>query len=126
MSYLVWGQRKDPVRLLQRRIFLVILLLLVAVSVRGVWGVYQKEQDSRKLRHEAELQLASLKAREASLRADISELKSDRGMEEVLRKDYELAKDGEGLIVIVEPKESAPPTDARTMEWLHKAFPWWY
>ena len=112
-------------RLLRQRIFLVILLLLVVVSVRGVWGVYKKERGSRELRHEAELKLADLKAREASLRADISELKSDRGMEEVLRKDYELAKDGEGLIVIVEPKESAPSEDSRSTKWLHRAFPWW-
>lgn len=121
----LFSQRHDPVRLLQRRIFLVILLLLVAVAVRGVWGVYQKEQESRQLRQEAELQLADLKAREASLRADISELKSDRGMEAVLRQEYELAREGEGLIVIVEPNTPSPEPESRTRQWLHKAFPWW-
>ena len=118
-------QRMDPVRLLQRRIFLVILLVLVAVAVRGVWGVYKKERESRELRHEAELQLADLKAREASLRADISELKSDRGMEAVLRQEYELAREGEKLIVIVEPPITPSVPESRTRKWFHNAFPWW-
>ncbi|TSC86431.1 MAG: hypothetical protein G01um10148_417 [Parcubacteria group bacterium Gr01-1014_8] len=119
-------ERKDPVRLLRRRLLIVCLLLLIAVTVRGVWGVYKKEHESRVLRDEAEIQLADLRAREASLRGDISKLKSDRGMEEVLREEYELAKHGEGLIVIVEPNASLPDEKSRTMEWLHRALPWWY
>lgn len=121
----IFSQRSDPVKLLQRRLIIVCLLILVAVAVRGVWGVYQKERESRMLREEAEIQLADLKTREASLRDDISELKSDRGMEEVLREEYQLAQPGEGLIVIVEPKETSPASSSKAMEWLHKAFPWW-
>ena len=112
-------------RLLRRRLLLVALLILVAVAVRGVWGVYQKEKESRVLREEAESQLGDLKNREASLRADISKLKSDRGMEEVLRGEYELAKEGEGLIVIVDPPAPPPEERSGTMEWLHRAFSWW-
>ena len=125
MSFLVSGQRSDPVRLLRRRLLIVVLLMLIAVTVRGVWGVYKKEKESRQLRHEAELQLEDLKSREASLRSDISELKSDRGREEVLREEYELAKEGEGVIVIVEPPASSPEPQSKTVEWFHRFFPWW-
>lgn len=121
----LFAQRNDPVRLLQRRLLIVCLLILIAVAVRGVWGVYNKEKESRILRREAELQLMDLRTREGSLRGDIARLKSDRGMEEVLREEYELAKEGEGLIVIVEPHATPPEEESGALRWLHKTFPWW-
>lgn len=105
----VFEKREDPIRLMKRRLLVALLLILLAVAVRGLWGVYQKEQESRKLREEAEAQLQNLKKRESGLRESISQLKSDRGVEAVLREEYELARDGEGLIVIVEPN---PPPSA--------------
>ena len=92
---------------MRRRIVILVLLALVFVGVRGVWGVYKKEKESRMLRAETEMQLAELKVREADLRRDMTALKSERGVEEVLREEYELAKEGEGVIVIVDPTE--PP-----------------
>lgn len=102
----LFTQRQDPIRLMKRRLLLLGLLLLIAIAVRGVWGVYAKLQESRVLRQEAESQLANLQAREANLRADISKLKSERGVEEVLREEYELAREGEGVVVIVQPQET--------------------
>lgn len=104
-------QRRDPTRLMWRRLGAVILLIIVAIAVRGVWGVYQKEQESRLLRIEAEAKLGELKQREAELRADISVLRTDRGVEEELRERYDLAKDNEGVVVIIEPP--APPPEPR-------------
>ncbi len=101
-------KREDPIRLMRRRLVILVLLALVFVGVRGVWGVYQKEQESRALRAEAEMQLAELKIREADLRRDMAALKSERGIEEVLREEYELAKEGEGVIVIVDPALPEP------------------
>ncbi len=101
-------KREDPIRLMRRRLVILVLLALVFVGVRGVWGVYKKEQESRMLRAETEMQLAKLKVREADLRRDMASLKSERGIEEVLREEYELAKEGEGVIVIVDPTEPVP------------------
>ncbi len=100
-------KREDPIRLMRRRLVILALLALVFVGVRGVWGVYQKEHESRALRAETEMRLAELKIREADLRRDMAALKSERGIEEVLREEYELAKEGEGVIVIVDPSEPA-------------------
>lgn len=117
-------KREDPIRLMRRRLIILVLLALVFVGVRGVWGVYKKEQESRALRSETELQLAALKTRESDLRRDMAALKSERGIEEVLREEYELAKEGEGVIVIVDPSEpSKQPEPVRTRfeSWLN----WW-
>ena len=104
-------QRRDPTRLMWRRLIAVALLIVLAIGIRGVWGVYKKEQESRVLRVEAEAKLADLQEREAELRATISTLRTDRGVEEQLRERYDLAKEDEGVIVIVEPP--APPPEPR-------------
>src|SRR3989344_3326951 len=106
-----YEQRRDPTRLMWRRLAAVVLLVVVAIGVRGVWGVYKKAQESHELRVEAEAKLNDLKQREAELRADISMLRTDRGIEEQLRERYDLAKDNEGVVVIVEPP--APPQEPR-------------
>jgi cell division protein FtsB len=106
-----YEQRRDPTRLMWRRLAAAMLLIVVAISVRGVWGVYKKAQESYALRVEAEAKLNDLKQREAELRADISLLSTDRGVEEQLRERYDLGKDNEGVVVIVEPP--APPAEPR-------------
>ena len=104
-------QRRDPTRLMWRRLSAVIILIILAVAIRGVWGVYLKEQESRQIRAEAEAKLNDLKQREAELRTDISLLSTDRGVEEELRERYDLTKNNEGVVVIVEPP--APPSEPR-------------
>lgn len=106
-----YEQRRDPTRFMWRRLAAVALLVVLAIGIRGVWGVYKKEVESRKLRVEAEAKLSDLKQREAELRSDISVLRTDRGVEEQLRERYDLAKDNEGVVVIVEPP--APPPEPR-------------
>ncbi|MDO8561498.1 MAG: septum formation initiator family protein, partial [bacterium] len=109
MSNLVWGQRRNPLHLIGKRLLLILLFALVVVAISGVWKVYRKEQESMTLRREAEIQLADLDKRRAQLEADIAKLKTSRGMEEVLREQYNLAKSGEQMIVIVDPPAPAPP-----------------
>lgn len=118
------AQRGDPVRLMRRRLLVLGLVLLTAFVGHGSWSVYHKEQESRALRAEAESQLASLEAREMRLRGDIARLKSERGVEEALRAEYELGESGEEVLVIVEP--SAPPPEPKPREsvW-ERALPWW-
>lgn len=119
-------QRNDPVRLMRRRLLILVLLFLVLAMVRGVWSVYQKEQESRAMRDEAERQLDELKMRELDLRADISRLASPRGVEETLREEYELGKSGESVIVIVENEPIPPPPEPTKLErWFQKVLQWW-
>ena len=109
-------QRRDPARLMWRRLSAVVLLIILTVAVRGVWGVYQKERESRQIRAEAEAKLNDLKQREAELRADISLLSTDRGVEEELRERYDLTKNNEGVVVIVEPPTSSQEVRPSTFQ----------
>lgn len=105
--------KRDPMRLMWRRLIAVLLLVVIAIALRGVWGVYQKSQESRVLKIEAQAQLGDLQTREQELRTDISNLKSDRGVEAELRERYDLAREGESVVVIVDPP-APPPEPAPT------------
>jgi len=91
-----------PLQLLLRRLVTLLLFLAAILVANGVWGVFQKEQETRANREEAEEKRAELAAREYELRVALSKLKSDSGIEAQLRQQFEVARKGEGLIIIVE------------------------
>lgn len=113
-------------RLFGRRLILLGLFALIVLSAMGVWSAYKKQQESRLLRKEAEMQLGDLSKRQAQLDADIASLETDRGKEQVLREQYALAARGEGLIVIVDTPPVAPThATSSFVDWLKKTFTWW-
>lgn len=117
-------QRRDPMRLMWRRLIAVLLLVLIAIALRGVWGVYKKSQESRELKVEAEATLNDLKSREKELRGDIASLKSDRGVEAELRERYDLAREGESVVVIVDPPAPAPEPKPSPFQRFKSMFSW--
>ncbi len=121
------GKRSDPVRLFFRRIGLLALFILVLGACSAVWDVYKKEHDSRVLRGQAEAQMYNLTMQEEHLTDEISRLETKRGQEEVLRENYEMAKEGENLIIIIEPPKSevVEATSTPIMQWMHRVIPFW-
>lgn len=102
-------KRNEIVRLLWRRTLLLVLFGAVIFAASSVWSIARKERESAILRQEAEAQLAALEGRKEQIEANIKRLQTDRGMEEALRDQYSLAREGEELIVIVEKDASPPP-----------------
>jgi cell division protein FtsB len=121
-----WKDRKDPARLFTRRVGIAALVLLVVFAAAAVWNVYEKERESRALRLQVEGQLEDLRAREAKLNVDIAKLETDRGLEEALRDQYEVAKAGERLLIIVEPATAAPArATSSVLQWFRDTFFSW-
>jgi len=116
--------RNDPVRLLFRRLLMLGILILILFAIDGVWTIYLKDKESLVQRREAEVDLKDLAQRKDRLTADIRSLDTDRGKEEALRGQYEIGKQGEGLIIIVDekPATTTPPVEKK---WYEKVFPWW-
>lgn len=104
---------------------MVFLAVLVLAAASGLWSAYQKERESAALRHEAEVQLADLTERGDQLKAKLSRLETDRGKEEALRERYEMGKEGENLIVIVdEPAPEAPTSTPSVFQRIRDVLPW--
>ena len=100
-------QRQGAARLFFKRLLLLGLLAFIIFAADGVWSMYQKERDSKSLRVIAENEHGDLERRQAQLKESIEKLRTDRGIEEVLREQFSLAEMGEQLIVIVEAQVPA-------------------
>ncbi|MEK7071603.1 MAG: septum formation initiator family protein [Patescibacteria group bacterium] len=79
--------------------FLSILVLVSAWSLIGFWGRMEETKKNRKISEE---KFSELEKAKTKLEADIVKLESERGIEEVLREDFGLAREGEGMIIVVE------------------------
>jgi len=84
-------------------IFLGILLLFFTWGVIGFMGKMQATRENRKI---AENKVAELRKEKEKLSLDIDNLKTEEGKERIFRENFGLAKEGEGLIVVVEDKNA--------------------
>jgi cell division protein FtsB len=117
------GQRRDPVRLFWRRLMILGLFFLVLFGLSAVWGVYWKEHESRVLRLQAEARLNDLHERKTALSASIASLDTEAGKERALRGVYEVGKEGERLVVIVDEPEAEPmPGSTTPRTWFQRVF----
>ncbi len=96
----------DEKRRLKRFLYswpaLLFLVGMVGWLASGVWGIYAKERLTRATLESRQEELAEVEGRERELATSINELKTPRGVEKELREKFEVARPGEGVLVIVE------------------------
>ncbi|PIP73255.1 MAG: hypothetical protein COW88_02590 [Candidatus Lloydbacteria bacterium CG22_combo_CG10-13_8_21_14_all_47_15] len=104
----------------------VALLLVVFFLGRATLDVYEKARETKDRRLESLRRLDELKAEEAALREKLSALETERGIEETVREKFNVAKDDEEVIKLVdEAGAKEPATAAATMEektWWQRLF----
>ncbi len=84
----------------------IFLVVIAGFLLNGVWGVYLKERQTRINKQQRSVYLDGLEVRKDALGGEINRLNTERGVEEEIRKKYEVAKEGEKIIVIIEPPSS--------------------
>lgn len=96
-------------RILYSRWFIAALIILVALAGRAAFKVYGRYQDSRATLALAEKELAIMEDKKTALQKEIAKLKTEEGIEKEIRKKYQVTKDSEQLIVILDaqPKNRA-------------------
>jgi len=99
---LEFHERRKLKRLLYSKVTLVVLLVVAALLLHSVWNVYQKEHGTRIIKAKRLEELNSLRGREAALQAEIDRLNTSRGVEEEIRKKFEVVREGESVIVIID------------------------
>lgn len=103
-------------------IFLFIILLFFA------WGVIRftvKMLETAKNRKIAEIKTLNLTQAKIKLTNDIENLKTEKGIEENIREKFGLAKEGEGLIVVVDEKKVGVVEDKEKQNWFTSLFKKW-
>ena len=102
-------------------IFLSILALFFSFGVIGFMTKVHTVIENRKI---AENKLVELEKEKEKLSASIAKLKTDEGVEESIRVKFGLAKEGEGLIMIVED-ENTPKLEEKKPEGLFSSLFFW-
>jgi len=101
---------------------LIVLSFLMVFFTWQLFGFWNKLQDTKQNRQNSEDKLSELRASYASLANSISSLETEEGIDENIRNKFGLAKEGEGVIVIVEDPNNGNKTPAPKENWLKKFF----
>ncbi|MEK7069266.1 MAG: septum formation initiator family protein [Patescibacteria group bacterium] len=118
-------QKKKSRNILQS---LPVLILLTIILCFFAWGVIRflvKMGETSKNKKIAEMKVFELSQTKEKLANDIESLKSDKGIEENIRAKFGLAKEGEGLIVVVDDK-NAPNLEDKKQNWFIRFWNNWF
>jgi cell division protein FtsB len=93
---------------------LIILGLICAFMVTVVYERYTINEDMIAKQMEADKHLQDLETRKADLDKKVQYLSNDRGIEAEMRKNFDVARPGEQVVIIVDPekKPEIKPLDA--------------
>ncbi|NQV88209.1 MAG: hypothetical protein HQ402_01460 [Parcubacteria group bacterium] len=92
-------------------ITVIILVFVVVFLARASWDVFQKQKESEGDAKIVLERLNDLQNKEKTLRSQIEWLNTKTGTEEVIRQKFNVAKDGEKIVVIIDSdnKETTTP-----------------
>ena len=99
-------------RQLKKRIYskpiLFILIIILAFLAHGTWGIYKKSKQSKETLNVVQIEFDKLKEREEAIEKKIGRLGTETGLEEEIRSKFDVAREGEKIIVIVD-NDDLPP-----------------
>jgi cell division protein FtsB len=99
--------------LLTSPLALILLALLCLGMLRIVYERYSIEREMAARRFESELQLDALRGRKEQLAKKVEYLSNDRGIEAEMRRNFNVARPGEQVVIILdkEPESTIKPLD---------------
>ena len=116
--------KKQPLRkYIHSKFGIAVLLLMVAFFGRSVYERYTIEHDMAGRRVAAETELEALTERKSSLKADVEYLEGERGIEEEIRSNFDVARAGEQVVILVGEEPIATSTPQPAIEPVK--VPWW-
>lgn len=106
---------------------LLVLFCVLIIFIYNIVGLIEKERETSKKKNITLSNIETLRAREKSLSDDIAKLKTEEGVEEIIRDKYQVVKEGEKMVVIVdeEKKETLDLEEKNKhgfFEWVKRMF----
>ena len=107
-------EKRRLARLLSSKGTMLLLFVLIGGGVYAAVNAYYVQERATHKRTELEQELRQLETRALDLEHDIPYLEDPRGIEAELRRRYDVAKEGEEVIVLLEEEREEPgvPTTA--------------
>jgi len=107
MSYL---RKKNTIsKFFFSKFFLFIFFIATILAIYSAISMVPKFSETVKNKNLAVDRIGELKAKEVSLTAQLVNMQSVEGVEESIREKFGSAKEGEGLIIITDEKDSPRP-----------------
>lgn len=104
-------------------ITLVLLSVVVLIAIYGVIDIIPKYNDAVRAKQTAEKKKEILLERHRTLEYELMNLKTSDGIEEAIREKLNVVKEGEHVIMIVEPKAQVVDDSAQTKKsWWQRLF----
>lgn len=89
----------------------ILSLLSVAVFFAGAtWEIRQKERTAWQEREYARVQYEELSSRHTTLSEKLSNLETERGLEEEFRKRFPVTREGEEVVILVDATRAVEDT----------------
>lgn len=95
----------------------IVLLLVIALFLGyQVMGLVEKRNISEEKRAKAEAEYERYKRQEEDLRERTESLETEEGKERAIRERFNVAKEGEGVIYVIEENETSYETEEEGTE----------
>jgi cell division protein FtsB len=97
-----YRKRKNINKVIYSRPFLLVFFMITAFFVYTAISIVPKVFETRKNKNMMKAEFENLTNREGKLKSETERMQSEEGIEENLREKFRVAKEGEGLIIIVD------------------------
>lgn len=84
------------------------LLIVMILFSKGLVNAYEKEKNTKEELNRLAAQKLEIESRYNNISKENETLKTDEGMESAIRQKFDVAKKGEGVIVIVDKTVEVP------------------
>ncbi len=120
-----FGKKKSYTEYLYTRPAIAVISLLVVLLSIAVFERYVIEREMYTHRAEAESERQEALARKIQLQEKVTYLEGERGMEEELRKNFDVAQAGEQVVILVGNNEDPAPAGPEKVEEKHRWYQFW-
>jgi len=120
--------RKKSNSLWHSPLVLLVLFGILVLFIYNMVGLIEKERETTKKKELILSQIDTLRNREKSLSSDIAKLKTEEGIEETIRDKYQVVKEGEKMVVIVDQEKKEETVSEEVVKdhsfwgWIKKTF----
>ncbi len=101
-----FDRRRQFRAIMNSKITLFVLIFLLFIAGRSTWALYGKNQEAAMKKDFFFRENEGIKDRQEFLKKEIHNLKTDEGVEEILRQKFNIKKEGEEVLVVIDDQES--------------------
>jgi len=118
-------QKYKKTNLINHPVTWVILLILTLLILISALKRYSIAREMSERREEIDQEIVALEERRDSLEDEVKYISSERGKEAEMRRQFDMARKGEKVVIVLDEKEEKEVEEATTTEEEKEKRPWY-